>query len=818
MEHIESLNGDANSPSADQLPSPVTLAGSEDRARRWPARLLLWAGWMIPQLVLLGPALVGRTVDIPVDLLAHRSLYLPGPDAAKVSPRHGVELTDLVLCYPESREFFAKEIRAGRLPTWNPNNFAGAPIVGWASPFEVPYYLVPSPITVAWISLLQSLTVGLGMWLVLRRCLHLSYWPAALASWCAPLTGYMTLWHGFSTIGPVCWLLWSIVAIDATVKQPRGWGASGLAVTTALVLLAGHIGIAGLVLLTTGFYAVWQLADAGWQRQWKRLGSATAAIGAGWLLGFAISAVTLLPLMAYVRTGARMDSHAEGFEERPPQGLEALPAIVRPDVYGGDTRANWTRTVNAGFIESSSSAYAGLLAALWLAPLAWSNRKLRSQTLFWTLMVPLTLSWTLNIPGIVELLRSKPLRPLVSLSYNRWTFATSEAILVLAAVGLDSLRVRAPRFGWRWTIPMFVSVFFFFWCVYRLFTVTRKLDAQGFSGYFLIGAALSVMAMVGWIVTFRTGPRARWIRYVLIGLLPLELFAFAWQERRQADMQLYFPRIRILAELAALPQGRIWGVGCLPPNLNQMCGLEDVRGYDAVDPRNYIKLFELACDRERTFFYSYARTLMAVPAATVVDHALKLRPVADLLNVRYLIFREAPREDLTVLLHRDDYWIAENQSALPRAYVPVSAHIASSDDEAIARMSAPDFDPRKTVVIADDLGLPETMRGTASVQYETPTRLRLTANMQTAGLVLLSDLWDSGWRAELDSVECPIQRVDVALRGFRVPAGEHTILCHYDPASLRIGFGITAAGCAVLLVWWTRLWWTKQRWTKQRLE
>jgi hypothetical protein len=763
----------------------------------------LWTGWLIPQFVLLGPALVGRTVDIPVDLLARHSIYLPGTkDFAPAVVHHDVELTDLLFCYPAARDFFARELRAGRLPTWNPHNFAGAPVVGWGySPFEMPYYLVPSPVTVAWISLLQSLTVGLGLWFFLRRCLTLSYWAAALASWCAPLTGFMTLWHGFSTIAPVCWLPWLLVAIHSAVKSPRGSAGLGIAVLTALVLLAGHMGIAGLVLLTTGFYAVWLLSEAVWEKNRQRALTAAVTIGMGWMLGFAISAAVLLPLMDYVGTGARMDSHSEGLEERPPQGLEALPAIVRPDVYGGQTRANWTRTIVAGFIESSSSAYAGLLAALWLAPLAWSHARLRSQTVFWMLLVLVTLGWTLNVPGIVDVLRSRPLRPLVSLSYNRWVFASSLAMLILAAIGVDSLRAGSPRFRWWWAVPICATAVFPGWCLYRLFSVTRKLDEQGFATYFLLGAALSLTALVAWVVTFRTGPRAKWIRIAAIGLLPLELLAFAWDERRQADSNLYFPRLPILDQLAALPEGRIWGVGCLPPNLNQMCGLEDIRGYDGVDPRNFIRLFELACDKERTFYYSYARTLMAVPAGNVVDHVLKLHPVADLLNVRYLIFREAPRGDLPILLHQDDYWIMENRAALPRAYVPLSARLVQNDEEAVSRLTGFDFDPRKTVLMTDDVGLPQAMRGTARVRYETPTRTHLDIDMQTAGLVLLSDRWDPGWHAELDGADCPIYRVDLALRGFRVPAGKHSIVCTYDPASLRKGFAITAAGCAVLLLW-----------------
>jgi hypothetical protein len=764
---------------------------------------------LIPQFILLGPALIGRTVDIPVDLLVPHAfgrwserLYLPvTKENAAIVVRHGNELGDLVVQIPAGRAFFARELRSGRLPTWNPSNFGGVPVVGWGySPFEVPYYVFPSPVTVAWISLLQSLTIGLGVWLFLRRSLNLSYPAAALASWCAPLLGFMTLWHGFSTLAAACWFPWLLLAINATIKKPGGWGLVATALLTALVLMSGHIGLAGLVLLTAGFYAVWRLIESAWAKEWPRVVFAAPAITAGWLLGFAISAAVLLPFLDYVRTGVRVDSQLEGLDERPPQGLAALPAILRPDVYGGGTRANGTNLASVPLIESSSCAYAGLVAALWLAPLAWSRRSLRPQTIFWSLIVLVALGWTLSIPGIVDVLRSKPLRPLAPLSYNRWAFAGSLALLILAAIGLDSLTRGSLRFRWWWSLPSFATGIFFCWFVGRLFGVTRQLDAQGFSSSLLIGAGLCLVVLVAWILTFRDGRYARWTRLALVGLLPLELFGFAWGERRQADRNLYFPPVPILEKLADLPQGRIWGVGCLCPNLNLMCGLEDVRGYDAVDPVRYFKLFQLACDKESSSQYPEGRTIMAQPGGSFDERGLKLHPVADLLNVRYLIFRDPPRTGLPILLHQDDYWIIENPSVLPRAFVPASAQVVKSDEEALARMTGFDFDPRKTVLVADELSLPSEMKGTASVRYETPTRLSLEVEMQTPGLVLLSNRWDPGWSAQIDGSPSPTYCVDYALRGFRVPAGKHTIVSTYTPPSLRKGLTITAAGGGALLL------------------
>jgi hypothetical protein len=798
-------------------PKSPEIGGKEPPAwtRRWPGWLVLWSGWLIPQIVLLGPALVGRTADLPVDLLAYPSMYLPDrPEYADVQ-HHGREVLDLVLLYPEAREFSANELRSGRLPLWQPANFAGAPFAYWPkySPFELLYYLAPYPVTLAWMAVLETVTVGLGMWVLLSRCFQLSYWSAALGSWCAPLTGFITVWHGSLPLGPVLWLPWSLWAVHGVVKYPSGPSGLAVAIVTALLLLAGHPGMGGLVLLTTGLYFLWMLASQLLvRRQWRIAASAAAVVAGGWCLGFLIGAPYLLPLLEYGRTGIRMDARAGGYDERPPEGLEGLPAIFWPEVNGSETHANTTRTaLRSNLTEGASGAYAGLLATLWLAPLAWRHRRLRSQTVFLTLLVIVSLGWTLNVPGIVDVLRSKPLRPLASLSFNRWVFATADATLILAAIGFESLLAGVPKFRRWWSIPMVITAGFGGWCLYRFFGMTQDLENQGFTLCFLLGIAISLAGLAGWATTFHAGPRMKWVRVGLICLLPVELFWFAWSERRQADAALYFPPVPILDKLAAAPGGRIWGAGCLSPNLNQMALLEDVRGYDGVDPRNYIKLFDLAVNRKLSPFLFYARTQTAVPMAWDGPGGVRLHPVADLLNVRYLVFRDPPLQGLPVILHEDDYWIAENRRALPRAFVPRSIRVVKDDDAAVAEMTPLEFDPRQTAFLSDDLRLPETMQGTASIRYITPTRFELEIDMQTSGLVVVSDLWDPGWRAELDGAACPIYRVDLALRGFQVQAGKHRIVCTYDPRSVRTGFYAAGAGCGLLLLWtlWslrTRLW------------
>jgi hypothetical protein len=436
-----------------------------------------------------------------------------------------------------------------------------------------------------------------------------------------------------------------------------------------------------------------------------------------------------------------------------------------------------------------------------LAPLAWCDRRRRSQVVFLSLLVIVSLGWTLNVPGIVNILRSEPLRPLASLSYNRWVLATSMAIVILAAIGLEYLHAATPSLRWWFLIPVLVAAGFGGWCLYQRLTLEDAKQEQLFSLCYDVGVGLSLAALAGWVATIRAFPCGRWIRLEVMALLPLELFWFAWSERRQADMALYFPHIPVLEKLAALPAGRTWGVNCFPPNLNLTQGLEDIRGYDAVDPLRFVKLFGLAADPKQSRFHPYAMTQYAVPSARQTAEGVRLHPVADLLNVRYLICRERPPAGLPVILQQDGYWIVENRDALPRAYVPHAVRVVTDQRQSLSQMASFDFDPRQTAFMTDDLRLPDRMRGSVSVKYEIPTRAELEIDMRTDGLVLLSDLWDPGWHAELDGAACPIYCVDVALRGFQVPAGKHRIVCTYAPESVRAGLHRALIGVVILLLW-----------------
>ena len=149
--------------------------------------------------------------------------------------------------------------------------------------------------------------------------------------------------------------------------------------------------------------------------------------------------------------------------------------------------------------------------------------------------------------------------------------------------------------------------------------------------------------------------------------------------------------------------------------------------------------------------------------------SFRLPPILDMLAVRDVLFRGEPGPGVHPAMAGDSYWIMENAMALPRAFVPRQVDVVADDQERLKRMAAADFNPRQIAYVEAPLerSLPETCRGEARIVNETPTRVTISLDMDTPGLVVLADLWDRGWRAYLDGQRVPVLRANHAVRGSR---------------------------------------------------
>jgi hypothetical protein len=86
-----------------------------------------------------------------------------------------------------------------------------------------------------------------------------------------------------------------------------------------------------------------------------------------------------------------------------------------------------------------------------------------------------------------------------------------------------------------------------------------------------------------------------------------------------------------------------------------------------------------------------------------------------------------------------------------------------------------------------------------TVRYDGPTRVVLEARLHRPGIIVLADLFDPGWRLVIDGRTAPVLRANLLMRGAAVAAGAHTLVYTYQPASVRLGAGVSAVGLMALI-------------------
>ena len=811
--------------STNTEPAWASLSSSGQKVKKL---MIVLAGIVFGQFVLYGPSLVGRKILLPLDILAAPKVYLPSTDQrAGIQPQDKT-LSDLIYYMEPERRFAVSELHAGRFPIWNPDHYAGVPII-WPkfSPVLLFESITHSPVILAWGQLLCSVIAGLGMFLFCRRVLSVGFWPATVIAWAYPLTGFFVFWVGYSMSLCAYWLPWEMLAVDQVVKTPNFRNIAKLSLATLLVLVSGRADFAGHVLLASGIFALWRIGE---RRRQPGFGGfarkAVLSLAMGWLLGFLLAMPELLPFVDYTATSSRVERRSAGEKDFPPVGISALPQAVLPDIYGSTATGSFfiAPAATGSLLESIAGAYAGMIATLLVSPLAWCSRRHRSVSFLLAFLALFALSWCLNVPGFVALLQ---LPVLNMMSHNRFVFVAAFAILALAAIGLEILWCEPLRWR-RWMcMPTAILAALFVWSLWRVFFLPEPVASQialavrqenaavvdlvkdlngvrqvqiWFVRHGLVSAALCAIGVTGWLLLcFRPVWQKR-LAFALPVVLIGELLGFAYGRNPQCDPELYYPTIPALERLARSPPGRVIGYDCLPASLAPMCGVRDIRGYDGADPARLMDLIMMTAD-PRSPTIDYALTQWLIPKATATPEGyIRLSPVLDMLNVRYVIFRGGPPPDARPVFESLDYWVLVNSNALPRAFVPERVEMVSDRATRLQKLAAPEFNPRAVAYVELPVDLPQACRGTAEIVEETPTRVKVAAQMETAGLVMVADRWDRGWRAYLNGQPVPILIANHAIRGVVVPAGTAKLEFRYEPESLDWGLRLASCAGFVLLL------------------
>jgi hypothetical protein len=458
---------------------------------------------------------------------------------------------------------------------------------------------------------------------------------------------------------------------------------------------------------------------------------------------------------------------------------------------------------------------------LTFAPFAFARRRHRAVALFLLVLAFLALVAIVGIP----VLREPFFRfPLSALRGNRFVFVTSFALLTLAVVGMDAStrpRIRRSRLL---LVSLVLLTAAGCWCLLRVVVpperlttilehATKELAAgkrleapfdsadsparlrASFASVYFTGFAFAVAGVVVLLILRRRPMPIRAPLFAVIATIALsELVVTAWGRVPQCDPSLYYPPLSFTKVLAALPPARTVEWRCLPANLNLMLDLRTIRGYDAVDPQRLVELLNL-----RRYGSAMGTAMYAQLQNYVPDWS---NPIIDMLSVRYVIGRAMPPTGLEPIHFDGDYWIAENRSALPRPFIPREARQVDDAAERLRLLSDLKFDPRQIAYVEATRVLPPPpYDGTARIESESPAHIVISADMKTAGLLVMPDLYYPGWNATINGKPAQILPTNHAVRGVVLPSGVSQVQFRYQPASFSWGVRLAVLAMIVLIIY-----------------
>jgi hypothetical protein len=758
------------------------------------------------------------------------------------------------------RAFTAQEWVRGHIPLWNPYLFGGQPaLADIQSGALYPPHVIEA-LLLGWGGPLFGREIGFPLWALEHQVIfHFSLaavgtylftrhsqlcvgMPLRQARFGGVIASLVFTYGGYLTGFPVqqmtilavsAWLPWVLWGLNNTLFQilincratvartssftfyalhftpllkPLAW--TSLALTMAI--LAGHPQTALYIFYLTLAYTLFRAFDFRQKESLIRSVTYSLFIWLGIiLLGAAISAAQLLPTLEFIAHSLRADPSYSAVSTGLP--LTELIAILYPGFLGGSPQyvgiatliliafaltLGWAQFKAARRQKTEPANPPGDLEKFTLSPprsiiqtpslLFWAGAGLTSLLLAFgdhLFVYPL---FYLLAPSF-DLVRQQE-RAFLIYSFSAAMLAGYGAVAWFSP--LPKLFRQSYRlFDRRLCLVAGVAVGLTIFYVYGSTAATARGDEVNLFFGVLQHHLFGLVILGGMLLLFRLRPR-RWLRrkwgmVLMAGWLAFNLFTVNWRFNleKPANTERFAPTgvIQFLQSHLSGSAGRIVSGGFLPGGNSaaSVYNLQDLTGNTPLQLATVNRFIQ-----EMTSWRLW-----------------------QLLNVFYVVDRrDVGDAGLRPVFEADGLKIFEMNDPFERAWLVSNVEVITGEQQSMARLSADDFDLRRTAVVAAPLdgSLTDTSGSTVSLAHFEPTYLELEVDAGGPHLLVLSQIYYPGWRAELDAQPAKLLRVNQIQQGLVVPSGRHTIQIRFWPDSFVRGGIISITGlvfCLLALFW-----------------
>ena len=686
-------------------------------------------------------------------------------------------------------------VEAGVMPLWNPYTSLGTPYfaeIGMGIFFPLAWLALVMQVDQALVGI-QLLTVAVGMAGMYGYARHLALEPLATLACVAVFafalfteTFYPTMGYSFCMLPFVLW------TAHRMIEHPDLPNSCYLAITIALCFLGGFPNYFIYTVLVVGVYCAcflgFLLPGIRAHGALKRLGM--ALVVAALMLG--LVAVQLAPAYELSSLTYRNIDSGSAFDPNSLWENFSLKLLLANFV-----QTDLAHVFGNSFLELPASlAYMGGL--LLFLPFAFIERKLRpaafSLAVSGVFLCLFLLSY--HVPALA-LMQKLPFASAIRVNGRAAGYIQFVAI-VLCCIGLSNL-LRTSRQQLVDTVvglklpALIVTAAYAAWLTYSALSANESLA-------FLVGYA-SCIALAALAVRGKPATKAGSALIPLLVIVAIVEVSYHRQNRFLVPAfhaghaeQVAAARVAIVANteqyrVVFMEQG--FSQAAELANLgakHQLPSIDAYIGLTSARWENYVRYMLGPETFDRLVARSPLQRFYGYFSPALLKSTLQQPEILGLASLRYVIEGDAARQ----LPH-----------ALPRAYAVGHYVISDSEEASLSAIRASDAFNGDTVVLEGaQPGFPPGNRankaGHVTIERYAANNVTLTVSLRESAIVVLTDAYYPGWRAQANGNEIPIYRANSVFRAVELPAGEHRVEFSYRPTSLYIGAAITALSVLVI--------------------
>ncbi len=671
-------------------------------------------------------------------------------------------------------------LKEGTWPLWNPHILAGSPLLAnfQSAPFAPTsfVYFLFNKVT-AWSVqvILQHVLAAIFTYFLLRHW-KLSKLSSIFGGIIFAFSGYNLIfseWNGHTLASSFIPL--ALLFTDRLLSKQKYWDGVGLAVILALQFFSGYTQTSVYTAVAIGILWLVRITK---DKKWLLK---TILLGVFCFLGITLSAVQILPSVELMNNSQRI------FEPHPFE-WSFLPwkkaiTFIAPDYFGNHSTGNYwgpqDYTSNTGYIGMVGIALA-ILAVLTLI------KRREVKFLLFLSIFSLILSFANPISIFIW---QKNILGMQANSAHRATVIFCAAMSFLSAFGLEALisSKKSLKKIFLSILPLCVLTGTF--AMFSIFLYKNQIGLRNlvFPSLILFGVIISLSL-----------PK-KIAKYLLVGLMIIEVFRFGWKFEPISPNQFTYPTTPVIEFLQNQEKPvRTTGTKVIPSNLRMAYEIEASEGYDTFHPLN-VSQYIAAIN---------SGTISSLPVGRygIIDNDVS--PLLDLINTKYYLalstdpnLKRFNEKRFKKVFQDKSVIIYESKTALPRAFIvydwKVNVPQKENDLTSLDELLQKDFPFGKKILLEEKPSF--EIENNSKILPQSKVNYKIYKNQESIidvttsknGMLFISDAYYPGWKMFVDDKEVKIYKANFAFRAIEIPKGNHTVKMIYEPESFKDGLKIS---------------------------